>query len=60
MAEQETNITRMVAARQAMDQASAAGDATAFNDAFDEFDRIRNNSTRDEYLDLFPETWEET
>lgn len=51
----QTNVTRMLAARRDMDAARHSGDRAAFNRAFAVFDRVRANSTTDEYLDLYPE-----
>lgn len=57
---QPTNVTRMVNARRDMDAARQRGDRAGFNRAFAVFDRVRANSSLDEYMDLYPELREDS
>lgn len=47
------NTTRMINARRDMAEARQNGDRAAFNRAFSVFDRVRENSTLDEYCNTF-------
>jgi len=59
MAGKRTNVTRMAAARRDMEAARQAGDNAAWRRASAVFNRVRDNSTLDEYLDLYPELRED-
>jgi hypothetical protein len=56
----QTNVTRMAAASRDMERARQSGDRKAFNQAFSVFDRVRSNSTPEEYMDLYPELRDDT
>jgi hypothetical protein len=59
MAGKSTNVARMIAARRDMEKASTSGDRAAYARAFAVFDRVRANSSIDDYCDLYPELRED-